>query len=241
MDNNYTIDKLRIIEKMRKDFVANVSHELRTPLTVIHGYLELLIDQCPPENPEWKEIFSKMYQHSSRMKRIIEDLLLLSNLEVDYQIAEEEKQQVLLKPLLELICHDAEILSDGEHHIASNLEENLFILGQEKELHSAFSNLIFNAVKYTPAGGKIYVNCYRDKDEIHVDVTDTGIGISEKHIPRLTERFYRVDKGRSRASGGTGLGLAIVKHVLIRHNGSLVITSEPNKGSTFSCVFNISE
>ena len=222
---------------MRQDFLANVSHELRTPLTVVHGYLESLLDQDLDATKPWRKIFTHMYQQSRRMENLVNDLLLLSRLEAE--IPEDHKyQKVFVAPMLHGICHEAEALSgERKHQFHLDIDNNLMVYGFEDELRSAFSNIIFNAVKYTPAEGHISVSWQLVDGKACLVTTDTGIGIENKHIPRLTERFYRVDRARSRSSGGTGLGLAIVKHVLIRHRAQLRIKSEYGKGSTFTCVF----
>ena len=221
---------------MRQDFVANVSHELRTPLTVVHGYLESLLDRFQ-DDPETHKIFEQMLQQSLRMERLVEDLLLLSRLESDTPLQENFKP-VLIEHLTQQLVKDAKALGIGKHQTFSiDIEKNLRIQGEENELSSAFSNLIFNAVNYTPSHGEIHIRCYQDKKNIYFEVKDTGIGIAPEHIDRITERFYRVDRDRSRKSGGTGLGLAIVKHVLIRHNATLSISSTLDSGSTFTCVF----
>lgn len=231
------ITHIEHLERMRRDFVANVSHELRTPLTVIRGYLELLLGQEHTETKPWKKIFTQMYQHSLRMESLIEELLLLSRLENDEQEVENQKN-IVISDMLEIICDDARSLSGKKGHIIElKADTKLLLTGAEEELKSLFSNIIFNAVKYTPAKGKINVDWYLKEKQAIFCVKDTGIGIEEKDIPRLTERFYRVDKARSRESGGTGLGLAIVKHVLIRHHGELHIESTLGKGSIFTCIF----
>lgn len=229
--------RIHQLERMRQDFVANVSHELRTPLTVIHGYLETLLSQDLQTLRDPKKIFEQMYQQSLRMERLVEDLLLLSRLDTD--LTESGKLQKVAVPyILRAIAEDAKILSgDRQHTIHLDLDENLEIPGVENELRSVFSNIIFNAINYTPAKGNIYVKWYQDAAHIYFKVTDTGIGIAAEHLPRITERFYRVDQDRSRQTGGTGLGLAIVKHALLRHKGQLLIESELGKGSTFTCVF----
>lgn len=234
---NALSQRIHHLERMRQDFVANVSHELRTPLTVIHGYLETFLNQDLGTIPAPHKIFEQMYQQSLRMERLIEDLLLLSRLDTD--LTENEKLKKVAVPLiLRAIADDAKILSgDRQHSIHLDLDENLAIAGIESELRSIFSNIIFNAINYTPAKGHIYVKWYQDKAHIYFKVTDTGIGIAAEHLPRITERFYRVDQDRSRQTGGTGLGLAIVKHALLRHKGQLLIESELGKGSTFTCVF----
>lgn len=229
--------KIRHLERMRQDFVANVSHELRTPLTVLHGYLEILLEKTDPGLAAYKKILEQMYQQSSRMQSLIEDLLLLSHIENDLH-AQERFQEVNVFPLLEKICEDAKALSGKrQHHITLNADKNLKIYGLQNELISVFSNLIFNAVNYTPAGGDITVSWQKNGQHACFEVSDTGIGIAAEHIPRITERFYRVDKARSRTSGGTGLGLAIVKHVLLLHKANLKVKSQIDKGSTFTCVF----
>ncbi len=225
------------LEKMRQDFLANVSHELRTPLTVVHGYLETLLNQDLDETKPYKKIFTHMYDQSRRMENLVNDLLLLSRLEAEVP-ENRNYQKIFVAPMLHAICHEAEALSgERNHKLHLSIDNNLMIHGFEDELRSAFSNIIYNAVKYTPANGHIYVDWKVQDDCPSLIVRDTGIGIETKHIPRLTERFYRVDRARSRSSGGTGLGLAIVKHVLIRHRANLRITSEYEKGSTFSCIF----
>jgi two-component system phosphate regulon sensor histidine kinase PhoR len=230
------ITHIQHLERMRQDFVANVSHELRTPLTVIHGYIETLMAQ--PENCHHEKVFTQMFQQTLRMQNLIADLLLLSALESD------EQKNVLMQPvevssLLELITEEAHALSANKHIIQLEADKKLCLLGNESELRSLFSNIIFNAVKYTPAGGNIDISWKKQQKTAIFKVEDTGIGIAKTHIPRITERFYRVDKARSRESGGTGLGLAIAKHVLIRHKGRLKISSQIGHGSTFWCIFPI--
>jgi two-component system phosphate regulon sensor histidine kinase PhoR len=234
------ITRLAQLETIRRDFVANVSHEMRTPLTVIHGYLETLADSGDRGLQPWLQIVNQMQQQSSRMQRIVEDLLLLSRLESTHQT---ERQEIVdVAALLAALKEEAEGLSGEQGHvIVLEVEPDLKIEGSTSELDSAFSNLVFNAVRYTPAGGEIRMRWWLEEEGGPCfSVTDTGIGIQAEHIPRLTERFYRVDVGRSRQSGGTGLGLAIVKHVLIRHDARLEIESEPGKGSTFTCRFPVS-
>ncbi|MBS0350005.1 MAG: two-component sensor histidine kinase [Proteobacteria bacterium] len=225
------------LERVRRDFVANVSHELRTPLTVIQGYLEALLAQNLDETKPWKKIFSQMYQHSIRMANIIEDLLLLSILETDdYPL--QENANINIKEMLQTLVAEARNISgDKKHSITLKADPEVRLNGAENELKSLFSNLIINAIKYTPAKGKIKVYWGQEQGRAVFKVSDTGIGIAKKEIPRITERFYRVDKGRSRESGGTGLGLAIVKHILIRHQSELSVASQLGKGSTFTCLF----
>lgn len=225
------------LEKVRQDFVANVSHELRTPLTVLHGYLESLIDQANDIHPAWQNIFLRMQQQTFRMEHLVEDLLLLSRLEIDTP-DQEKFQTVNVYDLLTLIIKDAESLSGNKNHsFTILLDKQLKIIGIENELRSAFSNLIFNAVNYTPAGKNITIKWYKKNDCAVLEIIDNGVGIAAEHLERLTERFYRVDRDRSRNSGGTGLGLAIVKHALIRHHAQLKIESSLDQGSKFICIF----
>lgn len=231
------VKHIQHLERMRQDFVANVSHELRTPLTVIHGYLETLIEQNADEAKSWHKIFLQMQQQTLRMENLIEDLLLLSHLESSDDETNKE-QTIDVADLLTTICNEAKQLSGAaQHHFQLKFDDHLQLKGHTQELRSLFSNIIFNAVKYTPAGGKINIDWYSKNNAAYFSVHDTGIGIAPEHIPRLTERFYRVDPARSRSSGGTGLGLAIAKHVLIRHQATLDITSTLGKGSVFTCIF----
>lgn len=230
-------EQIDYLETMRRDFVANVSHELRTPLTVIRGYLETLIKKIDTPAEMRHKIYNQMHQHSLRMERIIDDLLLLSRLESTESPC-EVSVPVPIAPLLKTIQEDARRFGGDQHHTISLVaDEHLKLLGSKEELTSLFSNLIINAVKYTPALGQIDIRWHQQGDQAVFEVEDTGIGIAAKHIPRITERFYRIDKGRSRDSGGTGLGLAIVKHVLLRHDAELEIDSTPQKGSIFRCHF----
>lgn len=232
------VTHLHYLEKMRQDFVANVSHELRTPLTVIHGYLETLLDSSDDRSSQHK-IFTQMYQQSLRMEKLVEDLLLLSRLEAHSEnLTHHTSHMICIPALIKNICHDAQILSGKRSHkITLALDEKLQLYGEENEIHGAFSNIIFNAVHYTPAAGSIHIAWFYDNNSAQLIVRDSGIGICAEDIPRITERFYRVDKARSRESGGTGLGLAIVKHVLIRHEARLEVESEIGKGSSFRCIF----
>lgn len=225
------IERLKKLEKIRQDFIANVSHELRTPLTVFHGYLEMLIDDA--QDHPWLPILMQMQQQSTRMEKLVEDLLLLARLESE-QLTEDEKQTVAIAPIIATICEDARTINPT-HQITTEIDDQLTLTGHEHELQSAFSNLVVNAVNYTPDHGHIRVRWQRCEDGARFSVSDTGIGIAEEHLSRLTERFYRVDKARSRGSGGTGLGLAIIKHVLLRHHGELKIDSQLGVGSTFTC------
>lgn len=224
------------LERMRQDFVANVSHELRTPLTVMRGYLELLLEQATSDAVE-REILIQMQQQTMRMGSLVEDLLLLSRLEAHYPSNKQQKQISVVK-LSTPIVQEAKYLSGTLNHtIDCQLDPALYLRGIEGEIRSLFSNLIFNAVNYTPAGGKIRIRWYQKEEMAYFSVEDDGIGIAAQHIPRLTERFYRVDKARSRSSGGTGLGLAIAKHVLIRHDATLKVKSQLGNGSCFVCSF----
>jgi two-component system phosphate regulon sensor histidine kinase PhoR len=224
------------LEQMRRDFVANVSHELRTPLTVVSGFLETLTDDDEHYPPHTARSLELMQQQTWRMQHIVEDLLLLSRLETDS--SRPPHQVVAVPAVLSMIEEGVEPLIEQKgQHFTLECESGLWIYGAEKELYSAFSNLVTNAVRYTPEGGSINVRWFRDEAGAHLEVSDTGVGIAPQHIPRLTERFYRVDVGRSRDVGGTGLGLAIVKHVVSRHDGTLRISSTLNRGSTFSIDF----
>lgn len=225
------------LEKMRQDFVANVSHELRTPLTVFHGYLELLLSESAMDKNQLQTIFQQMAEQTERMEQLVSDLLLLSRLEsAEPDMAKH--QMVDVPALIASICQDAKSLSgERQHRLIIEVDPHLQMEGQKDELRSAFSNIVVNAVLYTPPKGTITIRWYADQKGAHFEVSDTGIGVAAKHIDRLTQRFYRVDKARSREQGGTGLGLAIVKHVLLRHQGELLIQSEVDKGSLFRCTF----
>jgi len=222
------------LESMRKDFVANASHELRSPLTVIGGYLDALADE-PGLDPAWQQPVQEMRRQSDRMRNIVQDLLELSRLEA--QGGEAELAPVDVAGMLALIRKDALARPEHPAEVELHLDSDALLLGSESELHSIFSNLVSNAVKYTPAAGRVDIRWWTDEKGGHVEVRDTGIGIPAEHLPRLTERFYRVDAGRSRKMGGSGLGLAIVKHALQRHGGRLDVQSVEGRGSTFSCHF----
>jgi two-component system, OmpR family, phosphate regulon sensor histidine kinase PhoR len=224
------------MEATRRDLVANVSHELRTPITVLAGFLETMNDQEVPDPALQKRAMQLMTQQTSRMQNLVEDLLTLSRLE--NATAPASEQPVDVPKLVNTLHHDAIALSAGRHEITADADAELWLIGSETEIRSAFLNLITNAVRYTPAGGRIDIGWRLDAEGKPVySVRDTGIGIAPDHIPRLTERFYRVDRSRSRETGGTGLGLAIVKYALSHHQGRLEIVSEPEQGSTFSAVF----
>ena len=224
------------VETMRRDFVANVSHELKSPLTVVAGFLETITDGDVKLDEERRQSYLKMMRvHTGRMQRLVEDLLTLSALEASGGLNDEAVVDVAA--LLAGVRDEALALSAGRHHIELSIEEPVALLANAQELRSAFGNLVSNAVHYTPAGGDIRLRWGRRGAEAVFSVSDTGPGIEPRHIPRLTERFYRADHSRSRETGGTGLGLAIVKHILTRHQGTLEIESEPGKGSCFSAVF----
>lgn len=226
------VSQLLRVEKMRRDFVANVSHELRTPLTVVHGYLDLIE---PEQIPEFESIIRELRSQSRRMTQIVEDLLTLSRLDAEEMLP---MARVAIRPLVTTLHRDAEGLSRNRHTITSSIKGGHDLSGSSRDLYSAFSNLVSNAVRYTPVGGRIHIVWSSDEKGGRLSVTDTGHGISAQHLPRLTERFYRVSTSRSRETGGTGLGLSIVKHVLQLHDAHLEIESETGVGSTFTCVFN---
>ena len=223
------------LETTRRDFVANVSHELRTPLTVVGGFLETLEDMQTPDPDMTRRAIELMRQQTSRMTRLVEDLLTLSRLESTQNPLRDE--DVNVPELIRTLYQDAQVLSAGRHRIRVALESDEWLKGSAEELRSAFGNLISNAVRYTPEHGEIEIRWGQRDGHLTFSVRDTGIGIEPQHIDRLTERFYRVDRSRSRETGGTGLGLAIVKHVLSRHNARLDIQSTPGSGSTFAFVF----
>ncbi|HEX7326532.1 MAG TPA: phosphate regulon sensor histidine kinase PhoR [Rhodanobacteraceae bacterium] len=225
------VSRVTRLEQVRRDFVANVSHELRTPLTVIHGYLELL---DPADVPALAPVLKDMRLQSQRMRQIVEDLLTLSRLEVQRSVPDE---RVDMADLMVSLQREAQALSHGHHRVTLAAVAPVDLLGSAKELRSAFSNLVSNAVRYTPDGGCITLRWQQTADGAEYAVSDTGYGIPAEHLARLTERFYRVSSSRSRAKGGTGLGLSIVKHVLTLHDAQLRIDSAPGKGSTFTCAF----
>jgi len=230
------ITRLKHLERVRQDFIANVSHELRTPLTVIAGYLENMADAEDACAQRWGKSIDQMQGQSRRMIRIVEDLLTLSRLEADD--APPLHDAVAVPAILAAIREEAVALSgEAKHEISLDVDRSLWLRGGEKVLYGVFSNLVFNAVQYTPPGSVIQIRWYREGKHLRLDVQDSGPGISAQHLPRLTERFYRVDPGRSREHGGTGLGLAIVKHGLERHGGRLEIESRVGEGSLFRCVF----
>lgn len=222
------------LETVRRTFVANASHELRSPLTVISGYLDSLAED--PELAEhWREPVGEMARQSERMRRIIDDLLTLSRLEASAPDAERERVDVA--GMLTVLRKEAIARPERPAAVELQLETDARLLGVESEIYSAFANVIGNALKYTPADGRVTIRWYLDGGQACLAVADTGVGIPAEAIPRLTERFYRVDKSRDRATGGTGLGLAIVKHVLQRHGARLEVHSKLGEGSTFTCRF----
>lgn len=230
------VTRVQMLEQMRRDFVSNVSHEMRTPLTVINGYMEMLQDDAALTGDERGEMLSLVNEQAVRLQSIVEDLLQLSRLESTRQLASNETINV--PGMLETLIGEAKNLSgENQHNFVADINDSLRLKGSEAEIRSAFSNLIFNAVKYTPAHGKISISWFHDEQGAVFSVRDSGIGIPAQHIPRLTERFYRVDVGRSRNTGGTGLGLAIVKHIMQRHDASLFIDSTLGVGSEFRCEF----
>jgi two-component system phosphate regulon sensor histidine kinase PhoR len=219
------------VDEMRRDFVANASHELRTPLTVIVGFLEIASSDPGLDAASRSAHLKLMTEQAQRMQRLIEDMLTLSRLESDdYPL---KRERVDVKALVESVASEARALSGGRHEIRAEVD-GPDVMGSPEELRSAFANLASNAVRYTPQGGAIRLAWQHGPDDLRFSVTDSGIGIDPQHTARLTERFYRVDKSRSRETQGTGLGLAIVKHVLLRHGGRLSISSTPGKGSTFT-------
>lgn len=228
------ITQLHRLESMRKDFVGNVSHELGTPITVIKGYLEAILDNLDGLDKKWHKPMQQMRQQSLRMENIVRDLLMLSSLETKGQT---RKQDVIeLKSLFSEIENDTkQMFKDKAHTFELSCDPSLAIVGKRSELYSAISNLVVNAAKYTPAGGHIKLSADLAVESLDIAVQDNGIGIENHHIPRLTERFYRIDGSRSSDTGGTGLGLAIVKHILARHDAELEIESNYGEGSCFIC------
>jgi len=229
------ITQLERVENMRRDFVANVSHELRTPLTVVNGFVETMHDMPHLENDMARRALNLMGDQTVRMESLVDDLLTLSRLENDQNPVREESVDVGI--LLNEIFKEGQLLSNGKHQIHLEVESDAKLLGSRDELRSAFTNLLTNAIRYTPEAGEITLLWAEKEGCLAYCVRDSGIGIAPQHIPRLTERFYRVDRSRSRETGGTGLGLAIVKHIAMRHQAKLEVVSEEGKGSTFALVF----
>jgi two-component system, OmpR family, phosphate regulon sensor histidine kinase PhoR len=228
------VTRLHRLEEMRRDFVANASHELRSPLTVIGGYLDAMRADSRLEH-DWGVPLAEMEHQMQRMLATIKDLRELSRLETEAR--EAPFAPVDVPALLQRVQRDALALGHGPRDVVVEVKDRVWVLGSESELFSAFSNLVFNAMRYTPDSGRVNLRWWMEEDGARLSVTDTGVGISSEHLPRLTERFYRVDRSRNRDSGGTGLGLAIVKHVLQRHDANLEVESEPGKGSVFTCHF----
>jgi two-component system phosphate regulon sensor histidine kinase PhoR len=229
------VTQLEKIEAMRRDFIANVSHELRTPLTVVGGFVETLLDMDGAIPESTRSYFNMMQEQTNRMRRLIEDLLTLSHIESNVQPPEDT--EIEMPALMNMLLNDANALSQGKHKISVEIDANLNLVGALEELQSALSNLVSNAIRYTPKDGTIHISWKSHNHHAMFSVQDNGIGIEQQHIDRLTERFYRVDRSRSRETGGTGLGLSIVKHILTRHQAQLQITSELGAGSTFSVIF----
>ncbi len=226
------VSQIEAVARMRRDFIANVSHEMKTPLTVVAGFTETLQDLDLDEKQRARYL-QLMHEQARNMKRLVDDLLTLSSLESEQNPLAEAP--FAIEPLLIALGADANALSGGRHAIAVDIRDAGIVVGSRDELASAFGNLVSNAIRYTPEGGSVTLSWRIAEDgRGEFAVEDSGIGIAAEHIPRLTERFYRVDRSRSRATGGTGLGLAIVKHVLMRHDAELDVVSEPGKGSTFT-------
>ncbi|HET7831644.1 MAG TPA: phosphate regulon sensor histidine kinase PhoR [Gallionella sp.] len=229
------ITQLERIEAMRRDFVANVSHELRTPLTVVNGFVENLQDMPDLNQNNARRALQLMADQTKRMENLVTDLLTLSRLENEQSPLREETLD--MAALISEVFQDGQLLSGGAHTLQIELQSDAKLLGNRDELRSAFGNLLSNAIRYTPKGGTIQLRWAERAGQPVFSVQDSGIGIAAQHIPRLTERFYRVDRSRSRETGGTGLGLAIVKHIAMRHQAKLEVVSEEGKGSTFLLVF----
>ncbi|MBV8628712.1 MAG: phosphate regulon sensor histidine kinase PhoR [Paraburkholderia sp.] len=231
------ITELERTDAMRRDFVANVSHELKTPLTVLSGFLETM-RELPLSEEDSRRYLELMEQQAGRMRHIVSDLLVLATLEGDGKLPSD--QMIDMRAVIQHLQDDAASLSGGRHHISFETDEGLTVTGVETEILSALGNLVTNAIRYTPDGGKIHVDWHAVGGSAVFSVTDSGLGIPAVDIPRLTERFYRVDRSRSRDTGGTGLGLAIVKHVLQRHDAQLEVKSEVGRGSRFIVRFPVS-
>ena len=231
----HDVSQLEKLEAMRRDFIANVSHELRTPLTVVGGFVETLLDMEGAVPESTRSYFNMMQEQTTRMGRLIEDLLTLSQIESNAQPPEDA--EINMAGLMNMLQNDANGLSMGKHTITMQCDATLNLIGAAEELQSALGNLVSNAVRYTPKGGRIEITWQAHHEHAVFSVKDDGIGIEQQHIDRLTERFYRVDRSRSRETGGTGLGLSIVKHILTRHQAKLNIHSVAGQGSTFSVTF----
>ena len=230
------IAKYHRMKKMRREFVANVSHELKTPLTVVRGYVEMIQETEYALDSHWQKVFCTIEGQVSRMERLVEQLLSLSKVENNRD--DDAMRQVDMPKLIENLVEDAKWLNQiKQHEIKTNIAYGIGVFGIETELKSACSNLISNAIAYTPAHGVIEISWQKNGDKMIFSVKDNGDGIKAEQVNRLTERFYRIDKSRSRDTGGSGLGLAIVKHVLLHHKAELVITSQWGEGSEFSIYF----
>lgn len=231
------VSEFRLMERARRDFVANASHELRTPLTVLRGYLDVMEPESQAGGglASWNAPLQEMLGQVTRMEALVNDMLKLARLESD--VLQTRQELIEVPRMLERLRQDAVGLSQNRHRFEVEIESDLRLFGRETEVQSIFSNLLGNAVHYTPEGGIVRLRWWGDEQGAHFAVADSGIGIAEEDISRITERFYRVDVGRSRASGGTGLGLSIVKHALEQHEARLQIDSELGVGSTFTCHF----
>jgi len=228
------VTQIQRLENMRKDFVGSVSHELSTPITVFKGYLETIIDNIKDLDPKWEKPMLQMKQQAHRMENVVRDLLVLSALETKTLPKLQEK--IKISTLINEIEADTQqMFLEKSHQFSIDCDESVLITGKRSELYSTISNLVVNAAKYTPHYGKIELFAKLSEESFDISVRDNGIGIDQQHLPRLTERFYRVDISRSSETGGTGLGLAIVKHILMRHDADLEISSETGKGSLFIC------
>lgn len=229
------ITQLERIEGMRRDFVANVSHELRTPLTVVNGFVENLQDMEDLNQESARRALQLMAEQTRRMDDLVADLLTLSRLE--NQNSQVNEEPIDMSVLLNEVYQDGMLLSEERHTIKLEITNKSNLVGSHDELRSALSNLLSNAIRYTPEGGSVLLRWFERGGQPVFAVQDSGIGIAAQHLPRLTERFYRIDRSRSRETGGTGLGLAIVKHIALRHHAKLEVMSEEGRGSTFSLVF----
>jgi len=228
------LTSLKKIQNLRKDFVSNFSHELKTPLTVISGFLETLEDRKKID-VQSKKIISLMSEQAHRMKKLIDDLLLLSNVESDY--LQNRSEKIIMRDIFKKIKNEVSFIDQQQHKISYSLNNEINIYGSSTEIYSAFINLLTNAIRYTDKKGEITVSWNKINNDAIFQVADTGIGIPEKHLKRITERFYRVDEDRSRESGGTGLGLSIVKNIMHQHQGEIRVASEINSGSSFKLIF----
>lgn len=226
------------LDDMRKNFVASVSHELRTPITVISGYLEYLEEEGLSAD-DMTPLVNQLHAPTKRLRLLVDDLSFLSRLDSEEEIADRDLHVINMPALFEQLAQEANALALENHVLVFNCDQGVEIKGSLDELHSAFTNLISNALRYSPDGGNISVRWARQQGQAVFSVSDRGLGIAEEDLPRLTERFYRVDKSRSRSLGGTGLGLAIVKHILLRHGAHLQVQSAVGQGSTFLCNFDV--